>query len=210
MQPKLLRVLEEREFERVGGNTLLKADFRLIAATNQNLEDMLTQRTFRKDLFFRLNVIPLNIPPLRARREDIIPLARHLLEQIADLATGSRYGFSKEAEKAMIAYDWPGNGRELSNVLERVLSTLEGDLIHPWDLPFYLKNGPSASTESGTWSFREVVARAEKNALLHALARSGNNKAMAARMLGVHRTLIYKKMKKYNLLMDEISGDPHV
>ena len=199
MQPKLLRVLEEREFERVGGNTVIRSDFRLIAATNQNLEEMLDTGRFRKDLFYRLNVIPLNIPPLRERRSDIVPTARHLLKELAHEATLKDVTIGEEAENALKHYDWPGNVRELSNVIERTLAGLEGSVIRRHDLPFYLHRDRKGSLGSVKTPIREIQARAEKEAIRFALKESGNNKAKAARILGIHRTLLYKKMKKHRL-----------
>ncbi|MBW2410762.1 MAG: sigma 54-interacting transcriptional regulator [Deltaproteobacteria bacterium] len=199
MQPKLLRVLEDREFERVGGTSIIRSDFRLIAATNQNLEEMLPDRRFRKDLFYRLNVIPLHIPPLRERRSDIIPLARSLLKQMAQEANLFETKLDKQAEKALRDYDWPGNVRELSNVLERALSSLEGDTIYLQDLPFYLHQDRKKSQKTNHSSLREVQIKMEKEAIRTALKETNNNKARAADMLGIHRTLLYKKMKKYNL-----------
>ncbi len=199
MQPKLLRVLEEKEFERIGGTSVVRADFRLIAASNQNLEDMLADGRFRKDLFYRLNVIPLHIPPLRERREDIIPLARHLLQQMVQDSPISEINIDPQAEEVLRNYDWPGNVRELFNVLERTLSSLEGDTIHLSDIPFYLYSSRKISPHPNRSSLEELLARAEKEALRHALAATNNNKARAADLLGIHRTLLYKKMKKYNL-----------
>jgi PAS domain S-box-containing protein len=201
MQPKLLRVLEEKEFERVGGTTLIRSDFRLISATNQNLEAMLSSRRFRKDLFYRLNVIPLHIPPLRERKEDITPLCRHMLRKMAGEAALSEITMDKDAETALLSHLWPGNVRELMNVLERVLSSLEGDTIGLPDLPFYLHGG-GMSGASGPTNLRAVQSDAEKEAIRYALKSSHHNKAKAARMLGIHRTLLYKKMKKFGLPLD--------
>ncbi|MFZ0447696.1 MAG: sigma 54-interacting transcriptional regulator [Desulfatiglandaceae bacterium] len=201
MQPKLLRVLEEKEFERVGGTALIRSDFRLISATNQNLEAMLADRRFRKDLFYRLNVIPLHIPPLRERKEDIIPLCRHMLKEMAGEAAIPKIEMDKEAENGLLNHHWPGNVRELMNVLERVLSSLEGDTIGLPDLPFYLHGG-GKSSGSGLANLRAVQSDAEKEAIRHALKSTRHNKAKAARMLGIHRTLLYKKMKKYGLPLD--------
>jgi transcriptional regulator with PAS, ATPase and Fis domain len=202
MQPKLLRVLEDREFERVGGTSIIRSDFRLIAATNQNLEEMLPDRRFRKDLFYRLNVIPLHIPPLRERRSDIIPLARNLLKQLAQEAALFEVKLDIEAEKALRSYDWPGNVRELSNVLERALSSLEGDTVNLQDLPFYLYQKNVKSPRHNTSSLKAVQAKMEKEAIRTALKETNYNKARAADMLGIHRTHLYKKMKKYNLALD--------
>ncbi len=203
MQPKLLRVLEEKEFERVGGTSLIKADFRLIAASNQNLEMMLEQRNFRKDLYYRLNVIPLHIPPLREREEDIIPMARHILNQITQDASIAEIVLDRQAEKAMVKYDWPGNAREVSNVLERTLSSLKGDIIHLCDLPFYLYRSKKQLPGKGRKSLKNIQASAEREAIRYALESTGYNKAQAANILGIHRTLLYKKMKKYNLSLNQ-------
>lgn len=202
MQPKLLRVLEDREFERIGGTSIIRSDFRLIAATNQNLEEMLPDRLFRKDLFYRLNVIPLHIPPLRDRRSDIVPLARHFLKSIGQEANLFEIKLDKEAEKALRSYDWPGNVRELSNVLERALSSLEGDMIYLQDLPFYLHKDRKKSQKPNHSSLREVQIKMEKEAIRTALKETNYNKARAADMLGIHRTHLYKKMKKYNLALN--------
>ena len=199
MQPKLLRVVEEKEFERVGGTRIIRSDFRVIAATNRHLEDMLPDGRFRKDLFYRLNVIPLPIPPLRERKNDIIPLARHFLQLMAREAALSEIKMDQEAEKALRRHDWPGNVRELLNVLERTLSSIGGDIMRLDDLPFYLHRSPKNSSQQSHASIREVHARAEKEAIRSALQKTNYNKAKAAGILGIHRTLLYKKMKKYNI-----------
>jgi len=199
MQPKLLRAVEEKEFERVGGTRMIRSDFRVIAATNQNLEEMLPDGRFRKDLFYRLNVIPLHIPPLRERSDDIIPLVRHFLQQMAQEAALSEIRMDQEAEKTLRKYDWPGNVRELLNILERTLSSIESDTIRLVDLPFYLHRTQKKSPRHDQTSIKEVQALAEKEAIRYALKETGNNKARAATILGIHRTLLYKKMKKYNI-----------
>ncbi len=201
MQPKLLRVVEEKEFERVGGTKIIRSDFRVIAATNQNLDDMLVDERFRRDLFYRLNVIPLHIPPLRERKSDIIPLARHFLIQIAKEANLSEISLDKEAAQALKKHTWPGNVRELSNVLERALSSIEGDIIHLCDLPFYVSRTQKKlpKQHQSSIDIKGVQARAEKEAIRYALKETNHNKAQAAKMLGIHRTLLYKKMKKYDI-----------
>ena len=201
MQPKLLRVLEDREFERVGGNTLIHSDFRLIAATNQDLDKMIHEGQFRKDLFYRLNVIPLHITPLRKRRSDIIPIARYLLKNMTQEATLPEVQLEKRAELALKKYDWPGNVRELSNVLERSLSSLEGDSIQVSDLPFYITRGTLSTQIPSPSSIREAQEAVEKEGIIFALEETDYNKARAARMLGIHRTLLYKKMKKYRIAL---------
>jgi PAS domain S-box-containing protein len=206
MQPKLLRVIEDKQFERVGGTQIIQSDFRVISATNQNLEEMLTAGRFRKDLFYRLNVIPLHIPPLRERKSDIIPLAHHFLKKMAREATLSEIKLDKSAELALTSYDWPGNVRELSNVLERALPAIEGDTIHLCDLPFYLQRSQKNALNSNQTSIKTVQARAEKEAILYALEESNYNKARAAKLLGIHRTLLYKKMAKHQIAIKPKSG----
>lgn len=199
MQPKLLRVIEDREFERIGGTSVIHSDFRLIAATNQNLEEMMAERRFRKDLFYRLNVIPLHIPPLRERQEDILPLVRHFLNQAALEAFLPEITLDRDAEEVFQSYQWPGNIRELSNVLERVLSSLEGNTIRVSDLPFYLYRSRKIASKLPSVSIREAQSRAEKEAILHTLRLTRYNKSKAAAMLGIHRTHLYKKIKKYGI-----------
>ncbi|MGB9440058.1 MAG: sigma 54-interacting transcriptional regulator [Desulfobacterales bacterium] len=204
MQPKLLRVIEDKEFERVGGTKIIQSDFRIIAATNQNLEQMLADNRFRKDLFYRLNVIPLHIPPLRERKSDILPTARHLLKQMAREANLGEQKIDTEAEKALKNYGWQGNVRELSNVLERTMSTMEGDTIRLQHLPFYIYRSHREFPEHHQSALRDVQTRTEKEAILFTLQETNNNKARAAKILGIHRTLLYKKMKKYNISLNSV------
>ncbi|MFC1824895.1 sigma-54 interaction domain-containing protein [Thermodesulfobacteriota bacterium] len=199
MQPKLLRVLEEKEFERVGGTSLMRADFRLIAASNQNLEKMLETGRFRKDLYYRLNVLPINITPLRERKVDIIPLAEHHLKKIAEDFAFAEIKIDKDAKKVLKNYHWPGNARELSNVLERVAASLEMDAIHVCDLPYFLYRHAEAPSKMKRASLKNVQARAERESIRYALESTAYNKARTAELLGIHRTLLYKKMKKYDL-----------
>ena len=199
MQPKLLRVLEEKEFERVGGTQVIRSNFRLIAATNQNLDSMIRDGHFRKDLFYRLNVFPIMIPPIREHREDIIPVFMHLLQKLSEEADLFDIRLDKSAQKVLIEHGWPGNVRELSNVLEWTLSSLEGNVIRDRDLPFYLKHRQDMLPPERHSPMREVHAHAEAQAIRQALKEADHNKARAARILGIHRTLLYKKIKKYGL-----------
>ncbi len=198
MQAKLLRVLEEKEFERLGGTRVIRSDFRVIAATNENLDDLVAQQKFRTDLYYRLNVIRLHIPPLRERRGDISTLAGHLLKKMAQEATFSEVTLDPEAVKILLSYDWPGNVRELINVLERALSSLEGDTINVCDLPFHLWRSRMKAPEYPFSCLKDEQMNAEKRAIIKALSDT-RNKADAARKLGIHRTLLYKKMKKYQI-----------
>ncbi len=199
MQPKLLRALEEKEFERVGGNTVIHSDFRLIAASNQDLEGMVDRGEFRADLYYRLNVVPLHIPPLRERSEDVVLLARHLLKQICVDSMQPLVNFTGAAEALLKQHAWPGNVRELNNVIERTMATLAGDRITPADLPFYLHRGKEARGTIQSSLLKEVVAKAEKSAIQDALKMTEYNKVKAAELLGIHRTLLYKKITKYNI-----------
>jgi transcriptional regulator with PAS, ATPase and Fis domain len=218
MQPKLLRVLEEKEFMRVGGTSMLHSDFRLIAATNQSLQEMVNEKRFRIDLFYRLNVISLHIPPLRERREDIIPLAQYLLKNLAEDISFSEISIDPEAEETLERADWPGNARELQNVLERTLSSLEGNVIHLEDLPFYLRRRSpamkreqrTAPFDTGAVSLKNIQEETERKAILLALNSTGYNKKQASNILGIHRTLLYKKMKKYNIPLHDNGGSPLV
>lgn len=200
MQPKLLRVLEEKEFERVGGTEVLRSEFRLITATNQDLDAMIAGGRFRKDLFYRLNVIGLHIPPLRERRDDIIPVATHLLNRIVSEESMPEVHLDAGARQDLVHHDWPGNVRELSNALERALSSVDGHVLRRSNLPYYLHRSEKRTMAVPLKApLKDVVAKAEQEAILQALSDSGHNKAMAARALGIHRTLLYKKMKKYGV-----------
>lgn len=204
MQPKLLRVLEAKEFERVGGTSVIPVDFRLIAATNQNLDQMIAEGRFRRDLFYRLNVIPLKIPPLRERRDDIVPLARHLLEQILGDSPGVTIRIDPQSETMLRSHDWPGNARELSNVLERIVSSLDGDTIYPRHLAFPVFVHPEIPVQEALLNLREAMRRAEVESIHAALSIAKGNKSQAARLLGIHRTLLYKKIRRYGLLLEEL------
>ena len=202
MQPKLLRVLEEKEFDRVGGTRLIRSDFRLIAATNQNLEEMVTAGKFRRDLFYRLNVFRLHIPPLRERRTDIIPLATHILLNLSQEAGMGDIALSESAQKALKKHDWPGNVRELSNVLERALSTLDGHTIDMCDLPFYLHRVRLKPRDVSHRGLKSIHTQTETEAIRFALAENNYNKTKTAKMLGINRTLLYKKMSRYNIALE--------
>ncbi len=207
MQPKLLRVLEEKEFERVGGNTPVRSEFRIIAASNQNLEEMIHEGKFRKDLFYRLNVIRIHIPSLRDRREDIIPIAGYLLKRIASDLSLPEIRLEEEAKKAILKYEWPGNVRELSNVLERVVSSyIEGSTINLDDLPSHISSRQDKTFNNiHNGMLKDIHAITEMEAIKNALIGARYNKSEAAKILGIHRTLLYKKMKRYNISMPQAS-----
>ena len=199
MQPKLLRVLEEKEMERLGGTRLTKCDFRLIAASHENLEKCVEEGKFRKDLYYRLNVIPIQIPPLRERKEDIPTIAEHLIQTLnKDLGTNVTK-ISPEILNILENYDWPGNIRELSNILERILYSIEGDTIQIQHLPIFLQSMSAGSMKLQPTLLRRLREDMEKEALIQAIRVSKDNKNKAAKLLGIHRTALYKKMKKLNI-----------
>ncbi len=199
MQTKILRVLEEKELERIGGSKPVALDFRLIAASNQPLEQMMGDGRFRKDLFYRLNVIRLNIPPLRERRDDIISIADSLLKGMAEDLPCGEIEIGREAESVFLDYEWPGNVRELINVLSRVSCQLEHDVIMPYDLPLIMRGGRGLPSGTAAASLGRVLDTAEKDAIIRALKSAEGNKTAAAASLGIHRTHLYKKMRKYGL-----------
>jgi DNA-binding NtrC family response regulator len=191
-QVDLLRVLEEKKIVRVGGNTELPVDFRLVAATNRNLEAMVAEGKFREDLYYRLNVFSIAIPPLRERREDIAPLARNFLERFARSMNKPVAGISAAAMALLAGYDWPGNVRELQNALERAVLVSRGREVAPADLPFHV-NGPKDAPIGKSLS---DVERLHVKRILH---ESAWNITQAARLLEIDRVTLYNKIKKYGL-----------
>jgi len=191
LQAKLLRVLQEREFYRVGGNVRVKVDVRIIAATNRNLEEMVRQGKFREDLYYRLNVISLNIPPLRDRVQDVEYLIMELMKELNSMLGTSITGIASSAKTALLRYEWPGNVRELRNVLERAMTFAEHGKIQAEDLPDYLLS-PLIKQIS-------LAEDAELGAIRKALSQTNGNKAKAAKLLGISRSGLYEKIKKYQL-----------
>ena len=203
-QAKLLRVLQEREFQRVGGSRVIKVDVRVLAATNRDLERAVQSGEFRKDLFYRLSVFPVTIPPLRYRREDIPLLASHFLKEQAGLADKSIDGVSTATMRVLLQYDWPGNIRELANVVERAVLLETEEVVQVGSLPRRLLEGVGA--EPGGSRGRRGAARKprslraiEREALEEALAVSGNNISAAARALAINRSTLYRKLRKHGL-----------
>ncbi len=196
-QTKLLRVLQEREFERVGGAHTIQVDVRLIAATNRDLESAIAGNAFRKDLYYRLNVVSLAMPPLRDRREDIPPLARHFVTKHGKKANRRLAGLSPEALACLEAYDWPGNVRELENLIERAVVLGSTELILPEDLPEAVLDTPAASEAPG--GYRQTVREEKKRAILAALSRSGGNYTEAAKSLAVHPNYLHRLVRNLGL-----------
>lgn len=197
MQVKLLRVLQEREVEPVGSVHPVKVDVRIIAATNRNLGEMVAAGQFREDLYYRLNVISLKIPPLRERIPDIPPLAAELMEKLAAEVGVKARGISPQALEVMQAYRWPGNVRELKNVLERALHLLEGEEIQLDHLPHHLSGREGMAKRPIT--LKEAVSQAEREVLQHSLHLAGGDRNRAIRILGISRSGFYQKLKKYGI-----------
>ncbi len=222
LQAKLLRVLQEKEFRPVGSVTTRRSDFRVIAATNRDLAKEVEKGTFRRDLFFRLNVINIRLAPLRERREDIPALINHFLSRV-----GGKYTVTAEAMEVMLTYDWPGNVRELENCIQHMVAINSGPLLHVADLPSNLQNfilqkksqyltmaAPSQATrpEAGepapavvSVAPRDVqsvipLMELERRAIVNALEYTKGDRAVAAHLLGIGRTTLYRKLKEYQLV----------
>ncbi|RME35237.1 MAG: sigma-54-dependent Fis family transcriptional regulator, partial [Deltaproteobacteria bacterium] len=199
---KLLRVIQEHEFERVGGNRTIKVDVRIVAATNKNLEEEVKAGRFREDLFYRLNVVQIELPPLRDRREDIEPLAMHFLQKYTR-ETGKKIDqISPKALACLVAHDWPGNVRELENVIERAVVLARGEVLTPRDFPQGIQSRDQICLnlpESGG-SLTEILEDLEKQLIIQTLNREGRSQTRAAEVLGIKRTTLRYKLEKYNLL----------
>ena len=198
VQAKLLRVLQEKAVRPVGADKYVPIEARVVAASNRDLLEAVKNGDFREDLFYRLQIIPIHIPPLRERKDDIPLLARYFLEKHrSDLSMAT--DFSDDAMAALIRYDWPGNVRQLENALQQVLVLCDAEVITPDHLPDFLMDVLSASSEKSTAAAAGLMNQAEKDAVVKALRDSGGNKRQAARLLGISKTTLYAKMKKYGL-----------
>ena len=201
LQAKLLRFLQEREFERVGGTRSIPVDVRVVAATNRDLEKAIREGTFREDLFYRLSVIPLHLPPLRDRREDIPLLASHFAALTSRRLGRPVAGFTPEARACLLHYDWPGNVRELANAIERAIVLGEGDLIRPEDLPeTVLESG--ALPGSGLGRYHETLHETKKRLIRAAVAEAEGNMTRAAALLGLQPTYLHRLINKLDLRPD--------
>jgi len=198
LQAKLLRVLQEREFERVGGTHPIKVDVRLIAATNRDLNEAIREGRFRRDLFFRLNVVSLTMPPLRERRDDISLLATHFVKKYSRKCKGHDMGVSGEARACLAQYSWPGNVRELENAIERAVVLGSGDVIRPEDLPEDILETAPAEGAAFT-RYHEAIKQAKKKLILQAVEQSAGNVTEAARRLGVHPNYLHRLVSNLDL-----------
>ncbi len=197
-QAKILRVLQEREFERVGGTKTVQVDVRIIAATNKDLQKAVEQKQFREDLYFRLNVVPVYLPPLRERKEDIPLLVEHFLKGVGERVKKHISGVTPDAVDMLAAYNWPGNVRELENCIERSAVVSNGDWITKDCLPLYIVTGEKTETLS-KGSIEEILSSTEKRLILDALSQSGGVQAKAARRLGITERSLWHRIKKYNI-----------
>lgn len=198
LQVKLLRVLQEREFERVGGTRTIKVDIRLITATNKNLEDAVSNGTFRQDLYYRLNVVSLEMPPLRNRQEDIPLLATYFAAKYGEKCNRRITGISAEAQARLLGYDWPGNVRELENAIERAVVLGSTDRILLEDLPESVLESEPPATAPGT-KYHEAVAQTKKEIILSAMQQAKGNYTEAAKLLGVHPNYLHRLVRNLNL-----------
>ena len=222
LQGKLLRVLQDQAFERVGGTSTIRVDIRFIAVTNQDLEQKVRSGKFREDLFYRLNVIPVYIPPLRERPEDILPLVNAFLRKYNDIFGMQVNDITPEALAALRAYCWPGNIRELENVVERALNFTNEKVIRSEHLPPYLRKAISSSQQSTGLTeragrsgastnpcaeeldmivpaYRNKREESERETIIKALRESSGNKSKAARLLGISRSWLYEKINRLGL-----------
>lgn len=208
LQAKVLRILQEKRFERVGGTESLSTDARIIAATNQNVDRLLAEGKFREDLYYRLNVFPIPLPPLRERTEDIIPLALHFLNKYSQELRKHKNlpevgGLSREARDLLVRYAWPGNVRELENVIERAVILCQGTMVTAQELPLALRE----PLRMPVWSAEAiklppgglVLAELEKQLIIQALEQARQNKSQAAKLLGLSRTQLRTRLKHYGL-----------
>jgi len=202
MQAKLLRVLQEKEVRPVGSNEKVNIDVRVIAATNRDLEAAYRGGTFRKDLYFRLNVVTVHLPALRERRSDIPVLVHHFLDRYAK---GSHIQVTAAAMKSLLHYDWPGNVRELENCIARAVTLGDGKIIDVADLPPTIRSeqpdsGMVTSQDTTTLS-TTALAEMERMTILRVFEQANGDKALAGRMLGISRATLYRKLKRYNIAL---------
>jgi two-component system response regulator AtoC len=198
LQAKLLRFLQEREFERVGGVTPIAVDVRVIAATNRDLERAVREKAFREDLFHRLNVVTIKLPPLRERKEDVLILVEHFLRKHVTAIGKNVTGITDEAMERLIAYSWPGNVREISNVIERAVVLSSGPNITVRNLPSRIASGEDSGL-SENLSYRDGMNAARRLLILRALSRTQGNRAAAAKLLGLESKYLLKLMKSLQI-----------
>jgi DNA-binding NtrC family response regulator len=193
LQAKILRVLQEQKFERIGGERTMTVDVRVIAATNRDLAQCIADKTFREDLYYRINVFPIHIPPLRERRDDILPLAESFIQKISPRTGKSAPSISSEAGEWLRSYDWPGNARELANAIERALIVSQTGSIEIDDLPIKHEPGTAKTGRSG------LLAQIERTAILESLTRNKGDRRAAAEELGISLRTLQYRLKEYGI-----------
>jgi two-component system response regulator HydG len=203
MQLKLLRALQEREFERVGGEQTIKVDVRVVSATNKDLKKEVAEGRFREDLYYRLHIVPVTLPPLRERRDDIPLLARHFVEKLASRTNPKVKGIADDALGRLMAYAWPGNVRELENAIEQALVFAETEVITVGSLPAFLRGGTGAEgtleVPKGEMSLPEILDDLQKQLILKAYDKAKGVKTETARLLGIKTSALYYKLEKYGI-----------
>jgi DNA-binding NtrC family response regulator len=200
-QAKVLRILQEREFERVGGNEMVKVDVRVISATNKDLEEAIKTGEFREDLYYRISVFPIKLPPLRERKEDIPLLAAHFLDKYAKQESKELEGIAPDSLELLMAYNWPGNVRELENCIERAVVLASTREVTPKDLPNSVRSIGEKKIYESDNTLSSWIEKLEEDALRNALLENGGNISQTAKKLGIGRATIYRKAKKYGLPM---------
>jgi Nif-specific regulatory protein len=198
IQAKLLRIIQEKEFERVGGSKTLKVDVRIIAATNRNLEDLIQEGKFREDLYYRLNIFPITVPPLRERKTDILLLADYFVEKYNSLNHKGIRRISTTSIDMLMRYHWPGNVRELQNCIERAVILSEDNVIHGYHLPPTLQTAESSGTPF-TGSLQQKLDAIENEMIIEALKRTKGNMSRAASQLGLSDRIMGLRMKKFDI-----------
>jgi len=198
LQVKLLRVIQEKTFERVGGEKTIKVDVRVIAATNKNLKEAVKQGIFREELYYRLNVVEINVPPLRERKEDIPLLVDYFISKYSEYNNYKIKGITKEALDVLSAYSYPGNVRELENIIQRIMVMCSGEMIDAEDIPYEVQANIPQSADKGT-NLSSKVEVYEKDLILKALEETKGNKAKAAEVLKINRATLMAKIKKYGI-----------
>ena len=194
-QVKLLRVLQEGEFERVGGTKTVSVDVRLVAATNRDLERLIAQRAFREDLYYRLNVIPIRLPPLRERADDIPILAAHFVRMFAEKNRKEIRGITNEALDALSSYRWPGNIRELENTMERAVVLCRDESVGTADLPGHMRPDGSGAARKLVFPIGTPLREVEDTVIRQTLKHTGGDKKLAARLLGIAARTIYRRLE---------------
>jgi two-component system response regulator AtoC len=215
-QAKILRALQERELQRVGGTQTITVDVRILASTNKDLEKAVREGTFRDDLYFRLNVVTINVPPLRDRRDEIPELADHFLAEANSRLRRSIQRLAPDTLAALMEYGWPGNVRELRNVIERAAVVNDGDALVPGSLPTALRPAESSIGSTGRWetlanlTLDEKVAQLERAFVVDALARAGGVQAAAARLLGITERSVWHLVKKHRIEVSRLKAQQRV